>query len=378
MNKIKIIIIGGGFGGTYTAKYLKPLARSGTAEITLISKDNYFLFTPLLHEVATGGQSMENVAESIEEILRGSNINFLQDEIVSINIKDKKVITKSETFSYDYLVISSGSETNYYGIQGAKENSFTLKNLKDAISIRKNIIDLHKKTNDISSIVVGAGPTGVELAAELIEFLHTEVTLVSAGNNILLQYPEKMQKLAHKELLRKKIKVITNMEVARVEQGKIVFKDRSSLSAKIIIWVAGVKPITMNVGNIEYEKNGRMKVDEYLRINPNVYALGDISGTLPMLAQVAVQQGKNVAENIILDISGKLLIPFKFHEKGLLISLGQWYAIGKIGNIIMRGPIMWWLWRTIYLFNFHSWRNRMNIALDWTINLFSPRDITEI
>jgi NADH dehydrogenase len=166
--------------------------------------------------------------------------------------------------------------------------------------------------------------------------------------------------------------------VTSVESGKIILKDGSSVVADTIIWVAGVKPKSPNIEGIELEKSGRIKIDEYLRVKDNVFALGDVSGTLPMLAQVAVQQSKNVAENIIYTISNKPLTPFKFKEKGLLVSLGQWYAAGKISGITLKGPFMWWLWRTIYLFNFHSWRNRVKIAVEWTVNLFSPRDITEI
>ncbi len=377
-NKIKIIIIGGGFGGTYTARYLSSLSQSGIADITLISRDNYFLFTPLLHEVATGSLTPNNVIESIEEILQGKKIKFIQDEVVSIDINNKKVKTKTSELEYDYLVISSGAETNYYGTIGAKENSFTLKNLNDAITIRKSIIDLHKKEGDISSIVIGAGPTGVELAAELIEFLHTKVTLVAASKDVLHQFPMKLQQIAHRELLRKNVNVMVDRVVTSVEPGKVIFKDGTSISAKNIIWVAGVKPSAPIIDGIEYEKSGRIKVDEYLRINNRVFALGDVSGTTPMLAQVATQQGMSVAGNIIANITNKPLLPFIFNQKGLLVSLGKWYAAGEISGITMKGPIMWLIWRTIYLFNFHCWRKRIEIVVEWIINLFSPRDITEI
>ncbi len=404
MNKIKIIIVGGGFGGVYTAKYLKPLIKSGFAEVTIINKDNYFLFTPLLHEVATGGLSSTSVVEPIEEILRGMGVNFIQDEVISISTNRKEIATGTKTLSYDYLVISSGAETNYYGTPGARENTFTLKSLSDAISIRRTLLDNcrkastmkdeDEKTKTLSSIIVGGGPTGVELAAELIEFMHEtlcsyykmcgfsknhmKVNLVAASKDILPQFPIKLQSIAHKELLNKGVNVMVDTAVTSVESGKITLKNGNSIVANTIIWVAGVKPKLPNMEGVELEKSGRIKIDEYLRVKEDIFALGDVSGTLPMLAQVAVQQGRNVAHNIILTVSDKPLIPFKFTEKGLLVSLGQWYAAGKIFGITLKGPMMWWLWRTIYLFNFHSWRNRVKIATEWTINLFSPRDITEV
>ena len=328
MNKIKIIIVGGGFGGVYTAKYLKPLIKSGFAEVTIINKDNYFLFTPLLHEVATGGLSSTSVVEPIEEILRGMGVNFIQDEVISISTNRKEIATGTKTLSYDYLVISSGAETNYYGTPGARENTFTLKSLSDAISIRRTLLDNcrkastmkdeDEKTKTLSSIIVGGGPTGVELAAELIEFMHEtlcsyykmcgfsknhmKVNLVAASKDILPQFPIKLQSIAHKELLNKGVNVMVDTAVTSVESGKITLKNGNSIVANTIIWVAGVKPKLPNMEGVELEKSGRIKIDEYLRVKEDIFALGDVSGTLPMLAQVAVQQGRNVAHNIILTV----------------------------------------------------------------------------
>ena len=165
-----------------------------------------------------------------------------------------------------------------------------------------------------------------------------------------------------------------------VKPGKIIFKDNSYLEAGTIIWVAGVKPAPIELGTIEREKSGRIKIDEFLRIvnQPNIFSLGDVSGTHPMLAQVASQQAKTVAHNIGATISASPLSPFVYREKGLLVSLGQWYAVGKIYGVVMKGPLMWFIWRGTYLFNFHSWRKRTKIVMEWIINFFYPRDITEV
>jgi NADH dehydrogenase len=407
MKKAHVVIIGGGFGGIYTAHSLKNLIAEGTVEVTLINKTNYFQFTPLLHEVATGGLSPMSVVEPIREIFRNSKVHFIQDEVESINIEEKQVTTINRTIGYDFLVISSGAETNYYGTAGAMDNTLTLKNLTDALVIRKRIIDLCERAAHIaddeerkrllSVVVVGGGATGVELSAEIIEFMQEtlcsyygttchlkkedmQITVVAASPDLLPPFPPELRVIAKNELIRKGIKVMTGETVTEVKQNRIIFADKSFIDAGTIIWVAGVKPVSPNITGVEKEKNGRIKIDEFLRVvgHTEVFSLGDTGGTAPMLAQVATQQGRTVAQNIAASIRGTALVPFTFFEKGLLVSLGQWYAAGKIFGIILKGPLMWWIWRTVYLFNFHSGRKRFKIAVEWTVNLFYPRDITEV
>lgn len=406
MKKAHVVIVGGGFGGTYTAKYLQPLIDRDLVEITLINKTNYFLFTPLLHEVATGALSPMSVVEPIREIFRHDSVHFIQEEVKSIDSVQKQISTPTRTIGYDFLIVSSGAETNYYGTAGAKENTLTLKDLHDAHVIRQTIIDACEKgahvADDIerkkmlSVVIVGGGATGVELSAEIIEFMQEtlcsyynsschlkkedmQVTVVAASPDLLPPFPPELREIAKKELIRKGIKVMTSETVTEVKPGKIMFKDGSFIEAGTIIWVAGVKPSTIEIAGSAKEKNGRITIDEFLRVTgpENIFALGDVSGTAPMLAQVAAQQAKIVAGNIGATLEKNPLTTFKFHEKGLLVSLGQWYAAGKLFGIVMKGPIMWFIWRSVYLFNFHSWRKRVKIALEWTINLFYPRDITE-
>ena len=407
MKRVNVVIIGGGFGGIYTARGLEPLIKSDIVKVTIINRTNYFLFTPLLHEVATGGLTPTNVVEPIREIFRHSNVEFVQDEVKTINPETKEVGTATHSFPYDYLIVSSGAETNYYGTPGAEKNTFVLKNLGDALAIRRHLIascekgsltdDEEERKKLLSCIVVGAGATGVELAAEIMEFMSEmlcsyyksckfdkslmSVNLVAASPDVLPQFPEKLRAIAEKELRHDGIKIMTNMKVTNVDPGKITFSDGKTLEGNTIVWVAGVKPSYINIpGAQKEEKSGRIKIDQFLRVvvNEEIFALGDASGTLPMLAQVAAQQGQHTAKTIEASILGLQPIPFIFKEKGLLVSLGQWYAAGKIFGITLKGPLMWWLWRTIYLFNFHSWRKRLKIVSEWTVNLFYPRDTTQI
>jgi NADH dehydrogenase len=401
-NKTKIVIVGGGFGGVYTARHLNKLFKKEELEITLINRSNFFLFTPLLHEVATGGLAPTSIVEPIREVFRGSCINFVEDEVVEVNQKERVVMTGTTSYYYDYLVISTGADTNYFGTVGAKEHCFTLKNLQDAITLRNHILqtcELAVKTNNkdlLSVAIVGAGPTGVELAAEYVEYMiltllnyykmsgfkdkDIKVSLITATPDVISQFPIKMRSLAQERLEKMNIKVLTNTIVTKVDPGILSFKDGSSLSAHTLVWVAGVTPTLAEIKGLAVGLKGRMDVDGTLRStnDPHTFALGDASGTFPMLAQVAVQQSKTVAKNIfkLIKNSTEPLDSFAFNQKGLLISIGQWYAIGNFFGVTLRGRIMWWIWRTVYLFNFLSWRKRVEIAGEWTENIFYPRDIT--
>lgn len=387
--RTKVVIVGGGFGGVYTAKNLCKYFDKDKIEITLINRSNYFLFTPLLHEVATGGLTADSIREPIREVFRGYPVNIVEDTVLEMDKVNKIVKTINTSYTYDFLVISTGAETNYFGTPGAKEHTFALKNLSDASSLRSHIIQtceqavLTKNKDLLVTTIIGAGPTGVELAAELQEYMqHTifayynaahfkkediKVILVTATPDIISQFPPQMRIVATKELIKKGIEIKTNAIVVKVEPGQISFKDGTTMKSHTIVWVAGV---TAGAG-------GRLEINSSLQTtsNPEVFALGDTAGKHPMLAQVAVQQAKVVAYNIHALIEKKQLKDFIFKQKGLLISIGQWYAIGNFFGLTFKGMIMWWIWRTVYLFNFISWRKRFEIAFEWAINLFSPRDI---
>ncbi len=399
MNKTKIVIVGGGFGGIYTARNLLKLF-GNKAEITIINKTNYFLFTPLLHEVATGALTPQSVVESLREVFRGTPVVTIEDTVIEIDKNSKIVKTAHSNYSYDYLVVSAGAETNYFGIPGAQENSFTLKHLNDAITLRNHIIETFEKASDsncadnLTFAIVGAGATGVELAAELVEYvketLHSyydnskikkediKISLITNTAQVINVFPERMRVLAELSLKDRGINLITNATVSKVENGQITFADSTTLKAHTIIWVAGVKPSLSSIKGIDIGQKGRMDINEYLQNtnDPTIFGLGDASGTLPMLAQIAVQQAKTLAYNIYAHKGGHRLHKFETNIKGLLISLGQWNALGNFHGITLSGPIMWFIWRTVYLFNFNSWKRRLEIAIEWTVNLFYPRDIT--
>ncbi len=424
--KPHIVIVGGGFGGVYAAKRLvRELGE--TADITLISRDNYFLFTPLLHEVATGSLSHQSVVEPIAEIFRGTHVHFCQGEVHQIDFGAKTVASDNCSFVYDYIVIASGAKTNTYGIPGVAENALMLKSLSDAVALRRRVIESIKKashTDDqserrrlLSFIVVGGGPTGVELAAELAEFVfqvaksyyasalsthEISITLIASGPGLVPQFSTKVSSKALSVLNGKGIEVLLGTTVLKVSPDGVDIKDAIKaataptrcIPAGTIIWVAGVTASFPEIkGQAHMHKSGRLMVNQFLQVEgyPEAFALGDGAimpikegePPVPQLAQTAVQEAGIVAENISALIGSEKsqtspLVPFIYHSKGMLISLGSWQAAGDIFGIHPSGPFMWFLWRTIYLFKFNSWRKRLSIVVEWTIGLFSPRDISEI
>ncbi len=415
MSTPHVVIVGGGFGGVYTARFLAPFVKTGSLKVTLINRDNFFLFTPLLHEVAAGGLSATSVVEPIREIFRDACVQFIQTEVSTVHTKDKTVVTKNGTIPYDYLVLSSGADTNFYGVSGAKEHSLTLKSLADAMDIRSRILssleeasrteDVETRKRLLSLIVVGGGPSSVELIAELSEFMrdtlriyfkHTtikpremSITLVSSSSEILGQFPGSIGKIAHRTLAKKGIRIITGATVTAVSDKTVALADGTNLKAEHIIWAAGVTPNTIGKENFKLDKGNRIVTNSYLQAegHSDVFCLGDVAcfmmhptdtHPLAMLAQVAAQQANIVAKNIPRLIRNKPLTPFIYKEKGLLVSLGKWNAAGVIFGVTFHGKLMWWVWRTVYLFNFHSWSKRSKIAVEWSVNLFRNRDISQI
>jgi NADH:ubiquinone reductase (H+-translocating) len=414
-NRKKIIIVGGGFGGIYVADGLKMLAKRGLADITLISRNNYFLFTPLLHEVATGGLSLFSAAEPIREILRKTKIKFYQAEVQSIDTNKRIVSTNGENLLYDILVLAPGATTNFYDVSGAEKYGLPLKTLSDAVKIRTRVINTFEKAalTDIQElrrelltfVIVGAGPTGVELAAEMAEFIFStiypyyedtfckwwdmKVILISSSGEVLSIFPQNIQYWSRGVLIKKGVEVKRNARVVEVSDEEVVLSSGEKIKTRTVLWTAGVKAEIPEIkGEIKMHKSGRILTDPYLRASGfhDFFILGDSAAfpekesekLVPMFAQVAVGQAEIVVENIKSLVKGNPLKPWIYRSKGFLVSLGQWRAVGMVMGFKLQGRFAWWLWRTVYLFKFISWKKKFRIAFEWTINLFYPRDITKL
>jgi NADH dehydrogenase len=409
---VKILIVGNGFGGVYTLKNLhKSFTYKQNISLAMAGERNYFLFTPLLHEVATGSLNPSNITEPIRKVLGCCLDNFYLGKTGMINLSGRTVQVNGESIPYDYLVLAPGATTNFYNTLGAEENSFALKNIEDAIKIKNHCIrqmeravneeDEAKKKEMLRFVVVGGGPTGVELAAELQELIaqsfsryypcdilkNVSVLLIQGGSELVPQFNSKIRQKSLDTLKKKGIQVMLNTTVKEVGSSYVIVNENTKILTETVIWVAGIKPVILEF-NEEVAKNpdGKLVVNEFLQLvdHREVFAVGDIAAFkdgdkyLPALAQVAEKEARAVAINIKLLSDNKPLKKFSYQSAGMLLSLGKWMAAGEIFGVTFSGHFAWWVWRTIYLAKFISWRKKIKVAMEWTMNLFSPRDISQL
>lgn len=413
----KIVILGAGFGGIYTFLSLRRQISPKKAEITIVNNTNHFLFTPLLHEVATGGLAHHQVVEAVRMIAhkRGANVHL--GDVERIDTQKGEVKTTTDVIPYDYLVIATGASAEFHATPGAKENAFVLKTLKDAIKVRNRFIDAFEKALQVQNseerqklltfVVVGGGASGVELAAEMAELFHDtlqkffsgkilrgepKIYLIAREKELIVNFHEKMRERADEILKRVGVEIKYETGVTAVDANGVTLTNGEKINSSHVLWMAGVKP-NVPESDVPFSLNrGRIVVDKHLRVKSvvdagggaktkSVYALGDVATfeteCIPMHAQAAVQEAPTVAINIISEIKrGKPKCEFKYQPMGDLVSLGQWQAAGYFLKRTWTGPVAWFVWRTVYLFKFASWSKRVKIALDWIIDAFYPRDIT--
>ena len=414
LHPIRIVILGAGFGGVYTYKKLHELFHNDEGiELILVNNTNYFLFTPLLHEVATGGISPDHIVEPLRKTLGCCMGAFYLGEVEKISTKTKSIETTAGSISYDYCVVALGSQTAFYGTKGS-EYTFTLKSLSDAVRLKNHCIRMFEEASKIHDekildamlrfVIVGGGPTGVELAAEMHELFydtfgkfykeqdllsHVQIIMVHKQDEILSQFSPSIRKQSMNVLRKKGIIIKTKCAVTQVGASHVVLDTGEHINTKTAVWVAGIEPRQVKCDMVlKKDEQKRMIVNEYMQAGGQneLFALGDCasyissgsSRSLPALAQVATAQGETVALNIYNMIKGKKCVPLHYHHKGDLLSLGQWMAIAEIGPLHVVGHFAWWLWRTVYLFKLISWHKKIKVAVDWTINLFSPRDISQL
>jgi len=406
----KIVILGGGFGGVYALKYLhKFFHNRKDIKIILVNKKNYFLFTPLLAEAATGSISLDNAIEPIREIIKCCDWDFIHGEVKKIDLENKIVFVDNFTLDYDYLVIALGSKTNYYEIPGAEKYSFSLKSADEAIRLKSQFVHCFEKAGlnpklankFLNFVIVGGGATGVELAGEMSDLLYktfgklyskeivskVKIILIEKGKELIPQFSSKLRVKAFNVLKKKGVEVLLEKGVVEVGEDFIKLDDGTVIETKTVIWTAGVMPNLPEIfGNIEKDNKGRLVLSEYLQVKnyENVFSIGDISSfiqdqkPLPQLAQVATRQAKVVALNIKNLIENKKLEKFVYKHTGDLISIGRFYAVGEIKGISFSGIFAWFLWRGVYLSKMVSFRDQVKTLIDWLLNLFLPRDITEL
>ena len=392
MNKPKVVILGGGFGGLAAAR-----AMSKTADVTVVDRHNFQTFLPLLYQVSTAGLAADHVAYPIRGALRKTNTKFRMASPLSIDHKNKEVkLDSSEILKFDHLVVALGSVTADFGIPGVNEHTLGMKTVHEALAIRAEIMrrfeDLCRFEDNtrFSIAVVGGGPTGVEMAGAIAELIrgplksdqanaaaHIDISLIEAGPRLLPPFAPSLSAKTKKDLEKLGVKVLLNTPVKAVEHRKIILNDNSSIPAEITIWAAGVKgsdamsQLSLPIINNRLAVEPTMQVKNY----PNIWALGDIAGALgkdgkplPMVAPVAIQQGKFIAKQIARVVDNKSLKVFKYLDKGSMATIGRNKAVVQVKGLKISGPIAWLIWLWLHLFYLLGGRNKIGTMADWTWN----------
>ena len=392
MAKPKVVILGAGFGGLTAAKALDSIA-----DVTLVDRHNFQTFLPLLYQVSTAGLAADHIAHPIRGALRNTKIRFRMGSPITIDHKNKSVkLDSSEVLDFDYLVIALGSATNDFGVKGVAEHALGMKSVSEALEIRSSILrrfeDLCRFEDDtkLSITVVGGGPTGVEMAGAIAELkkgpLHSDfakaaaniqVNLVEAGPRLLPSFAPLLSNRTKKDLERLEVRVLTNTAVKEVKPREIILGDKSRLPSEVTIWAAGVtgEPVMKKL-NLPIV-NGRIAITETLQVTnyPYIFAIGDIAGAkgldgrfLPMVAPVAMQQGRFLKEQIAALTAGKPLRNFKYKDKGSMATIGRHKAVVEVGPLKLAGIPAWYAWLWLHLFYLLGGRNKIGTMADWTWN----------
>ena len=392
MNQPKVVILGAGFGGLAAARALNKIA-----EVTLVDRHNFQTFLPLLYQVSTAGLAADHIAHPIRGALRKTKIKFRMGSPITIDHKNKSVkLDSSETLEFDYLIIAMGSATNDFGVKGVTEHALGMKSVTEALEIRSSILrrfeDLCRFEDEtqLSITVVGGGPTGVEMAGAIAELkkgplnsdqahaaANIKVNIVEAGPRLLPSFSAKLSERTRKDLEKLGVNVLTSTSVKEIKPREILLGDKKKLPSEVTIWAAGVtgEPVMKKLGLPN--TNGRITVDPTLQVSnyPNIFAIGDIAGAkgsdgryLPMVAPVAMQQGRFVAKQIANSIKKQPLNNFNYRDKGSMATIGRHKAVVEVGPIRLSGVIAWYAWLWLHLFYLIGGRNKIGTMADWTWN----------
>ena len=407
LTRPRIVIIGGGFGGLKLAKSLSAIE----AEVVLIDKNNYHTFQPLLYQVATSGLNGASIAYPFRKFFeKQENFFFRLAEVLSVTPDQQLVDTSIGSIRYNYLVIATGAETNFFGNLLMQKNAIALKSINDAVMLRNTILcnlETALQAKDESQInllmdfvIVGGGPTGVELAGAISELRkhvfpkdykelnikQMDINLIQSGDQLLKGMSAKASKKALEYLENYGVKVWLNRRVKSYDGETVLLDSGEELKTQTLIWTAGV--IGSPVKGLREESivsGNRILVDQYNQVKgyDNIYAVGDVACMItdeypdghPMVAQPAIQQGKLLAKNLIKRLNGRAQTPFSYHDQGSMATIGRNHAVADLKmfktEFRTQGFLAWLIWMFIHLISIISFKNRLIVLLNWTTSYFS-------
>jgi NADH dehydrogenase len=410
------VILGGGFAGIAVAQRLERQLRPGEADIVVISRENFTLFTPMLPEVTSGALESRDIVTPIRVQLRRTQ--FILGDIGHIDTADKRisyrhVLTGEDgSITYDQLVLALGSSTSTFGLPGIAERAFALKTLDDAGTLRNRLVWMlevadtfaqsEKRKRFLTIAVVGGGFTGVETAGELVELFRSvlryyprisrkdvRIVLIEGGNALLPGLPPKMGSYSQRNLENRGVEVMLGDNVAGADEQGILLKSGRRIDTATIVWSAGVKPsTTIAEANLPKTHRGSVIVGEDMQVQgmPGVWAIGDCAaipngegGTFPATAQHAIREGPQLADNVIAYLRGGKTNAFHYNSLGMMASLGARRAVAQLpGDRVLTGFLAWFLWRSYYLMRLPGLDRKLRVAFDWSLELLFPRDIAEL
>lgn len=397
----RVVIIGGGFAGVSLAKKLSKQE----VQVVLLDKHNYHTFQPLLYQVSTGGLEPDSIAYPIRKILKDfPNFHFRLANVEEIHSDTKKVITDIGTLKFDYLVVASGSETNYFGNAEIEKNSMAMKTIPQSLNLRSLILenfedalltsDLNERNALMNFVIVGGGPTGVELAGALAEIkkgilpkdypdLDTrmaQIHIIQSGDCVLKGMSEKASAKAEDFLEKLGVHIWKNVRVTNYDGKTVTTTTDLTFETATLIWAAGVKGATIKGLDASQfiTRGNRIIVNEFSQVKgfDHIFAVGDVAFMeteeypegFPMMAQPAIQQGKQLGENMLNLIEGRAMKPFQYKDKGAMATIGRNKAVVDLPKFKFQGVIAWYVWMFVHLFFLIGFRNRMVVFINWVYN----------
>lgn len=392
-NRKKVVIVGGGFGGLTAAKALK----NSEYEVIIVDRTNHHLFQPLLYQVATAALSPGDIAVPIRAVFNDAeNITVLMDEVKSVDKKAKKLRLTSDEIAYDYLILAPGARHSYFGNPEWEKDAPGLKTVEDALQIREKILlaferaeltsDLNERKALMTFVVIGGGPTGVEMAGAIAEMARKDlkddfrrintadakIYLVEAAQGILTSYPEELSYRAKEDLTEMGVTVLTGKMVTAISETKIRL-DQEEMDAGTVIWAAGnqASPLLKTL-DVPLDRAGRVIVEKDLSVtgNPEIFVIGDSAlfedekaGVLPGIATVAIQQARHAVK--MIKAGSEQRKPFRYINKGSMATIGRAKAIAVVGGLKFSGVVAWMLWSFIHILYLIGFKNRFKVMAEW-------------